>query len=380
MTMYDQQKTTYSDSTPAVRVISEAIRMIDPIDTPLLAALGGLDSARGKFNVRENGTKIELLEDEYTPTGGTIDDTAMDTDCLTAHVADASVFQVGHVIKIQDEYMVIGSLDLSTNIITVLSSSYGGTNAEHTSTNGTISIVGMARLEGADADFISLVDITAPFNYTSIYEKALNVSGTDEAIDYYGMASPFAYQAKKSLPELFRMIELALFHGIRAVGTAALNRSFGGFMNQWIGSTNNVAAGGQITKSDVIELSQAVYTDGGQPDILVMNPEPAKDLAALLDNSNFLRVSQTGEGGQLGMNPVTHVVTQFGSMQLVVDRWCPLGNAFAIDTKKAGLYTLRPFAWKALAVTGDSKKGEVVGEFSLLVANAAGLGQITGIT
>ena len=43
MSVYDQPVTTYSDTTPHVRVISNAIYMIDPSDTPLLAALGGMN-------------------------------------------------------------------------------------------------------------------------------------------------------------------------------------------------------------------------------------------------------------------------------------------------------------------------------------------------
>ena len=49
MAVYDQQKTSYSDTTNQVRVISNVIQLIDPVDTPLIAAVGGLDSARNKF-------------------------------------------------------------------------------------------------------------------------------------------------------------------------------------------------------------------------------------------------------------------------------------------------------------------------------------------
>jgi hypothetical protein len=51
-----------------------------------------------------------------------------------------------------------------------------------------------------------------------------------------------------------------------------------------------------------------------------------------------------------------------------------------LDSRKVGFYTLRPFFQKALAVTGDSQKGEVVGEYSLLVANDKAHGYIYGIT
>jgi hypothetical protein len=51
-----------------------------------------------------------------------------------------------------------------------------------------------------------------------------------------------------------------------------------------------------------------------------------------------------------------------------------------LESDKVGFYTLRDFEMKELARSGDSLKGEVVGEFSLLVANNKAHGRITGIT
>src|SRR3990172_12541097 len=169
MSIYDQPKTTYSDQTTQARVISDVVQMIDPRDTPLLSRIG-LDGARNKFNIKLNGYKIELLEDELDPletaanNGTTIG--AADTSFT---VADASVFQDGHVILMDAEYMVVKSANTQTNQIEVYSRSYGGTNATHAA-DAAIQIVGMARLEGDDADFGALLDINAPYNYTSIFQ------------------------------------------------------------------------------------------------------------------------------------------------------------------------------------------------------------------
>jgi hypothetical protein len=162
--------------------------MIDPRDTPLIAALGGLDAARSKFRVGLNGTKIELLEDELDPLATTANHgTTITTNATVITVTDSSFFQDGHVIQIDSEYMVVKSTDTTNNKITVYSRSYGGTNATHASTDA-ITIVGMARLEGDDADYGPVVDITAPYNYTSIFHKALRVTGTQQVIAQYGIS------------------------------------------------------------------------------------------------------------------------------------------------------------------------------------------------
>ena len=375
MTIYDQPKTTYSDQTAHSRVISDVIQMIDPRDTPLLSRLG-LDGARSKFNVRLNGYKIELLEDELDPLETTANNGAIiGTADTTFTVTDASVFQDGHVILIDAEYMVVKSADTQSNTIEVYSRAYGGTNATHAA-DAAIQIVGMARLEGDDADFGPIVDMSAPYNYTSIFQKAVQVSGTQQVISQYGIEDEFLYQANKAVPHLLRLVERAAFHGVRSAGSAAAPRSMGG-LGTFI-TDNTLDAGGAIAKADVDAIMEEVFMDGGHPDLLVMNPRVANQLRALLDNSSFVRISQ--DENKVGLAAIERVITQYGQLELVMDRWCPTTTAYVIDSGKLGFYTLRSFEVKELARSGDSLKGEVVGELSLLIANEKAHGKITGIT
>ena len=375
MAVYDQQVTTYSDTTPHIRIVNDVISLIDPVDTPLLSLLG-LDSARSKFKIRGNGYKIEWLEDEYAPTSTTANQgTTITTNTTTLTVTDASIFQPGHVIQIDSEYMVIDTINTTNNTVTVFSRSYGGTNATHATTS-TIEIVGMARLEGDDADYGPIVDVTAPYNYTSIFQKALNISGTQQVIDQYGINDEFAYQANKGIPELSRLLERAVFHGIRAAGTATTPRSMGGLAT--FITDNTVDAGGTIAKSDIDNVMEYCMLDGGMPDLFVVNPSVMNDLRALLDTSSFVRVTQ--DNSVFGMSAITQLQTQYGNLRVVESRWCPVSKAYLLDSSKVGLYSLRPFQWYELARTGDGRKGELIGEFSLAVANDKAHGVISGIT
>lgn len=377
MPSFDQQKTTYTDVTPQMQVISDVINIIDPRDTPFIAAIGGLDGARGKFKIKENGYKIEILEDELDSMTGVVANGTVDltTTTLSFTVADASDFQKGHVILIGAEYLVVSAVNVTNNLVTVGARNYGGTNSTH-ATNAAIEIVGMARLEGADADYCPIMDVTAPFNYTSIYQKGLNISGTQQVISQHGITDEYEYQSLKAIPALLRLIEKSCFHGIRQAGSASLPRSMGGLF-QFI-TDNTQAAGGAITKAFVDNVMEFVYLDGGNPDMLVLNPSVARDVKDLIDTSSFVRLAY--ENSQVGMQPVQRFSTQYGSLQLVMSRFCPVDRAFIVDSKKVGLYSLRPFAWHEVGVVGDSKRGEVIGEFSLMVANDKGHGRITGIT
>lgn len=375
MAVYDQIVTTYSDTTPHVRVIADVITIIDPRDHPLIDVLG-LASANAKFKINQSGYKLEILEDEYDPLTTTANQgTTIATDATTLTVADASVFQVGHVIKIDDEYMVISSVDTTNETVGLYARDYGGTNATHT-TLSAIEIVGMARLEGADASYGPIVDVTAPFNYTSIFQKGLNISETQRVIDQYGKDDEFNYQANKALPHLMRLVNKAAYHGIRDAGTAAAPRSMGG-LDTFI-TDNTVGAGGAIAKSDIDNLMEEIIMDGGKPDLMVLSPRVANDVRNLIDSSSFVRVGQ--ENDTLGMNAITRVDTQYGPLRMVEDRWCPTSVVYLLDSRKVGYYTLRPFGWSPLAKTGDSDKAEVVGEFSLMVAHDKAHGKITGVT
>jgi hypothetical protein len=377
MALFDQPKTTYSDTTNAKRIISDVIKLIDPIDTPLLVALGGYDGARSKFNISDDGTKVEWLEDTYAPLSDVAaQGTTITTNTTVLTVTDASIFQDGHVILIDSEYMVVATVDVTNNTLSVYSRSYGGTNATHATTS-TINIVGMARLEGDDADFVGLTQVSAPYNYTDIFQKALKISGTEDVIDEYGYESAFSYQANKAVPELNRLLELAIFNGIRSAGSATAPRSMGG-LPTFITTFNTVAAGGAIAKTHVDALAEKIMLNGGMPDLFVVHPSIANDLRALLDSSSFVRLTQ--ENSVFGMQSIERVRTQYGQLQIVESRWAPLATAYMLDSKRIGLYDLRPFQWHELAKTGDSRKAEVVGEFSLAVANDKVHGKITGLT
>lgn len=374
-TIYDQQKTTYSDTNSQVRVIADVIKIIDPVDTPLIVALGGLDGARGKLAIRPDGKKIELLEDEFAATADAFGSTLTNTTGTAATVVDGSKFQPGMILSWGTEYAWVSAV--SGNDLTI-SRGYGGT-ADTASSTEVINIVGMARLEGDDADYVGLNAIAVPYNFTQIFQKALNVSGSDEAIDYYGMGSPFAYQAQKAVPELARLVELNLFHGVASTGSASTPRGFGGLPN-FVNATNSpsLTSVGAIAKADIDGIMELIHTQGGMPDILTVHPGVANDLKALIDSSSFVRVDQSEN--KLGLGPLMYADSQYGRLRIIMDRWCPVSYAYVLDSRRAGLYTLRPFQWKPLATTGDSKKGEVVGEFSFMVANAAGHGVLSGIT
>jgi len=106
-----------------------------------------------------------------------------------------------------------------------------------------------------------------------------------------------------------------------------------------------------------------------------MNPRIANDLRLQLDSTDYVRIIREGK-----VVALEKLETKYGELELVMDRWCPTDTAYILQSDKVGFYTLRPFEAYELTRSGESLKGEVVGELTLLVDEDKVHGKITEIT
>jgi hypothetical protein len=359
MTVYDQPKTTYSDSTPHKRIITDIISLIDPSDAPLIDALGGLDGASGKFRFTNGkGKVVEWLEDSLIPLTDLLASGATVTSTIvTLSVNDGSLYQPGHIIMVSTEYMWVSSV--SGNTITVTRGAGGSTAATQTSV-AAVSFVGMARLEGAESDTIGLVDITTGSNFTQIFHQEVKVSRTQQQLSQYGISDEMAYQGDKAIPSLMRLIERHLFYNKAAsAGSATTPRVMGG-LQSFI--TGNLVAGTSLTQAMIESAAMLAYQDGGTgPWIAPVAPANMTKIKNFYDATTVLRVDRSES--TVGM-VITQIETPFGQVNLVLDRWAPTTLIPLIDVKHAGMLTYYPFTQEPLAKTGDYERSEVVGEFT----------------
>ena len=90
----------------------------------------------------------------------------------------------------------------------------------------------------------------------------------------------------------------------------------------------------------------------------------------LYDSSSYLRFGT--EQNSIGLQ-ISTVVTPFGNVKLVMDRWALNSSVYFINAPDAGLLTFQPFMREPLAKTGDYEREEVVAElgFALRQGNKA---------
>lgn len=359
MSVFDQPKTTYSDTTPHKRVITDLISLIDPSDAPLVDALGGLDGASGKFRFTNGkGKLVEWLEDSLIPLTDTLNSGAtLTSTVVTISVTDGSLYEPGHIIAISTEYLWVSSV--SGNTITV-TRGVGGSTAATLTSNADVTFIGMARLEGAESDTIALVDVSTNSNYTQIFHQEVKVSRTQQQLSQYGITDEMAYQGDKVIPSLMRLIERHLYYNKAAnAGSATTPRMMGG-IQAFI--TGNKVAGTNLTQAMIESAVRLAYEDGGTgPWIAPVSPTIMSKIKNFYDATTILRVDRTET--TVGMN-ITQIETPFGQVNLVLDRWCPTTIVPIIDPKHAGILTYYQFTQEPLAKTGDYERSEVVGEFT----------------
>lgn len=353
--------TTYSDTTPHKRVVTDVISLIDPSDAPMIEALGGLDGASSKFEfVNEPSTKVEWLEDTLASLSGLLNGTITST-ATTITLTDADNFQEGHIIEIDSERMWVSAVNNATEVVTV-TRAYEGSSATHAD-SATVTIVGMARLEGADSDDVAYTDRTVGSNYTQIFHQEVKVTRSQRQISQYGISDEMSYQGDKVIPSLMRLIERHFFNStVSKAGSATTPRQFGGYQAF---VTDNKTTGATLAQSQFENAVKAAYTDGGSgPWLAFCHPDNLQKVKNLYDSSNFLRIDRTEQ--TLGM-VIERILTPYGTVDLVLDRWAKAAQIPLIDPKHAGFLTYYPFTQEELAKDGDYDKSEVVGEFTLCI-------------
>lgn len=367
--------TTYSDTTPHKRIITDVVSLIDPSDSPMIDSLGGLDGASGKFRfVNGNGKVVEWLEDTLISLTGTLNGSITST-ATTITITDADNYQEGHIIEVDSERMWVSAVNNATEVATVTRSFGGTTNATHADT-ATVSIVGMARLEGADSDDIAFTDRTTGSNYTQIFHQEIKVSRTQDIISQYGISEESAYQANKAIPSLVRLLEKHFFTSTASsAGSATTPRVMGGYQAF---VTDNKVSGATLAQSQFENAIKASYSDGGSGDWnAYLSPTNLQKVKNFYDASNFLRVDRSEN--TVGM-VIERVLTPYGGVNLVLDRWAKDAQIPLIDPKHAGFITLYPFTQEPLAKTGDAEKSQVVGEFSLAIRQDKAHAMLTSVS
>lgn len=371
---------SFGESAFKKRVISNAVELIDPVDTPMLDAIGGLNGGAGVVTFSNPpSTKIEWVKDTYIPVVSTITEAIAAADSTEITLADGNLVQPGDYIKIDTEYLWISAVD--GNVATVTRGFNGSTAATHAD-NAAIEIVSMARLEGAEVSFRGATTPTTDYNYSQIFEQGLKRTGSQQLISYEAIPDYWSYQANKRMPEMLRKIEKAILQQNRVadadfvIGKA---RHFGG-INQYL--TTNAVTASTLDSSDatidikmIEQLVKLPWDYGATGDYLgFVNPTDFIAIKTLYEAKNWIQVPR--ENTAWGFN-VYQTVTSFGNINWVMSRYIPQFTLYLLKPEYMGLVELRPFAIRDLPATGDYEQNDLVGEYTFVMTHEKYMAKLT---
>jgi len=257
-----------------------------------------------------------------------------------------------------------------------------------------------AAVEGADASSATMGVTTRAGNRTQIFQKTVQIAGTLEAVDKAGRKSEKAYQLAKASSEVKRDMELTLLSNqVAAAGNSSTARTLGG-LQTWLatngdfGTSGVAGASGTTARTDGTDRTfteailktvvKEVYTAGGNPKVLMVNPAHKQTVSAFAGIAAQRYMAPSNEATTI-IGAADVYLSDFGTMSVVPNRFMNATNAcdetaFVIDPDMLAVAYLRPFATNELAKTGDSEKTQLICEATLEVKNEAAHGVIADLS
>jgi hypothetical protein len=362
------QLTSYQDTVPDKRMVTDRILRIEPYD---IVAYSYLGTDMSKFNfVNRDGKVYEWLESTYNDRTDTVNSgLASDSTTTTFSATDADLYQVGDVWEVEGEGLLVTGK--STTTMTVVRNIYG-TQATHANSTA-IERKSRARVDGATADDSPRNEIASASNVTQIFQRTVEIARTKGKIAEYGITDWTEYWIDQYMEELMMDLARAPYLQERNAGSASQGRLFGGFPTFITDNITYATATGltggtavAVTRDHIDDTLQNIFADGGDPDLMLTTAGFQRKV-----NDFYEGFVQTERSEPLGgvlikklMNPITGK-----TIDVVVDRNCPAGQAHILTTSKIAYYPFDPFFYENLAKTKDTSGfGQVVGEYGMVIS------------
>lgn len=220
-------------------------------------------------------------------------------------------------------------------------------------------------LEGATPKFVNSGRVELN-NVTQIFLKGTEISGSAQATTETGVSDLLLSEINDRQIELAIAIEKALLTGTKNDGsTGEAPRQMDGLVN-WIDSKNVVEADTVISEKDIRSLAKALFESGNEEgQFFAFVNADMKEAIDEIFADKYSYVHKTNEFGIV----VDEVVTSFGTINVVLDRFAPKNQVIAVNIDALKLAMLREPHYEELAKTGDRVAGQVVSELTLEVAS-----------
>lgn len=369
--------TSLSDTATTAVTISNLVRNIDPMDVPCISYFGTNNQSRLRL-VSFPNHKWYWIKDTLRTRTTTLGAAVSDTSGTSITLTDASLVKEGDVFLVDTEQFLVQSVNTTTNVVTVgtRGTSTGTTAATH-SNAATVTYLFSARLEGAQNDQSPFVVPTTEYNQSQILHGSISISRSEQrATTRYGVSDTYKYQLMKWLGglgggngtqgragDLMIDLENTFFYGQRIARTTSQPGMMGGFA-EYV-TTNATDLNSVLLTQDTLEDSiQSAWSYGGKPNVIICNAFNKR-----LISSWYAPYVTTERSERTGGVVISKVETEFGLLDVMLNRRCPAATVYIAQRDDIGWVTLDNWQVERLGKTGDSTEDQIVGEFSFFVGS-----------
>lgn len=235
------QTSSAQNANTIVREVDEQIYHLEPEVTPLTALLNLAKQDEEVENSTFYYQSQQLMERwAYSDGGGS----AILAATTSVPVDDSTFINIGDIIKnpATGEQMLCTAKADSTHF--TATRGFGATSAANIADNQYLLIVGNASAENADTPAAISRDIDTDSNYTQIFRRSMNISGTAQATKYY--SGNLQQRLLRELGmEFAKDMELSALFGEKKSGTTRVSGGLRPFI-----STNVYNAAGTLTEDN----------------------------------------------------------------------------------------------------------------------------------
>jgi hypothetical protein len=282
--------------------------------------------------------EIEVLSRQYTAPdvsitagGSNTDwDNASDTTALPVSAGTISRLTIGDILLVEDEIVVVKSVDRSGNTIDVYERGAGETDgARHGTAALTAKIIGNAHEEGK-VDPEAMAEGTDKFtNYLQLVEEVIDLSYADsEQARKVGKTADVL--KREALDRVMRdLARTSIFGTARApaAGHAAQTRGLIGWLT--LSGGLSTAVNGAFTETVLKNLLQDVRLAGGTVNAIVMSPSK-KTLFNTFTSADATR--QDVNDNKAGRIVEFYLADGFGAIPVIVDLDWPADKVAVVNT------------------------------------------------
>lgn len=367
-------RTTFNDQDDHILDIERGIKFLNPRDNGI-KFVKRLIANRGS-NVAKS-YKHEWVETALPVRRETV---TIDDSATTLTVGNAYGYQVGDLLKIDDEILRVTAIASATTLTVVRS--YGASDAAAHSSKVAYNL-GSAAAENATAPAGISLDGDKLYNYVQTFDRAVDMSNDEIAQLSAEMGNPFNAQLERVTLYFWKLLAQAVFKGERIEDSTNKIHAMGGI--DYFMTTNPTSAGGALTlaliDAEILQIVQA----GGDPDVLVMSPYQKQKLDAL--DTNAVRVGKRERlGGSQNVQTWQSGVLDH-TLDVIVDHTIPDTELYILDTSKLELTPLvnngingRLSVEDATTPGQDGKKKVLRAKYTLVVRMQAGMSKLYALT